>query len=255
MISELNTDEGYYLDLKAAGKLAAETIIMLKGLLENERNLKKLDKLAGEYIMDNNGVCTFLNYKGFPRNICISRNEELVHGVAKDIEARDGDIITFDLGVTINESIADTASTYSVGECSEEINKIIKVGKLCLSEAISSISVGKRIGSIGYTINKVARKHGYKVINDYGGHFISRNKAHCQPFIGNKGEINEGIRLQNGATLAIEPLLVIGEDEKTRVDIEDKWTVYTKGISVHEEHTIYVIDNRVEIITKRSDEL
>ena len=256
MICPLNTDLEYYNNLKAAGKLAANTIIMLKELLNSERNTLKLDKIAGEYIQDNQGKCTFLNYNGFPRNICISRNNELVHGVAKDIELLDGDLITFDLGVTIGESIADTAASYSVEEYKSLSHKrLIETGRLCLNNAIKSLKVGSKIGIIGYQIYKTAKQNGCNIIDNYGGHFISKNIPHSKPFIANKSEINSGIRLQNGATFAIEPLLVdFSCNTDTSTDKEDNWTVYTNGLSTHEEHTIYVKDGIIEVMTRRSDE-
>lgn len=254
-ICPLNIDLEYYNNLKIAGKIAANTIIMLKESLNKERNTLKLDKLAGEYIKDNNAECTFLNYKGFPRNICISRNNELVHGVAKDIELLDGDLITFDLGVTFKESIADTAATYSVGDYkSNDHKRLVETGKLCLNNAIKSLKIGNKIGSIGYQIYKTAKLNNCNIIDNYGGHFITRNIPHAYPFIGNKSNIDEGIRLQKGSTFAIEPLLVdwlCNTDTKT--DKEDNWTVYTNGLSTHEEHTIYV-GEEIEVITRRSDE-
>ena len=132
----------------------------------------------------------------------------------------------------------------------------MKLGKLCLNNAIKSLKVGNKIGSIGYQISKTAKANGCNVIDNYGGHFISKNKPHSKPFIGNKSSIEDGIRLQEGSTFAIEPLLVDGLcSVDTKTDLDDKWTVYTNGLSTHEEHTIYVKDGIIEIISRRSDEL
>jgi len=131
----------------------------------------------------------------------------------------------------------------------------LKLGRLCLNNAIKSLKVGSKIGSIGYQIYKTAKQNGCNIIDNYGGHFISKNIPHSKPFIANKSEINSGIRLQNGATFAIEPLLVdFSCNTDTSTDKEDNWTVYTNGLSTHEEHTIYVKDGIIEVMTRRSDE-
>lgn len=242
---------------RIAGRIAAKTLLKLEDLVKEKTSLSliELNELAEKFIIESGGIPTFKNYKGFPAGVCISVNKQLVHGIPTDYILKDGDVVSFDLGVTINGAIADTALTIIFG--TPKLNRhvdLIKSTNEALMAGIQAISVGKRLGCIGYAISKYAKNKGYSLINNYGGHGIDiadngDGIPHAQPFVANKADKNEGIRMAAGLSIAIEPMLGFG-DPKTMVD-KDGWTVYTEDIFSHAEHTVFIHDNYVEIITAR----
>jgi methionyl aminopeptidase len=244
---------------RIAGKVVADTLSLLENLVKDKTKLTllELDIIAKEYIEKNDCVCTFAGYKGFPGNICVSLNRELVHGIGDKRTLNEGDVISFDLGATFDNAIADSALTCIYGQGKPEHIKGIEITNLCLDSAIASISVGKRIGVIGNAIYKTARSNGFDVILSYGGHGISMTTEdigipHAQPFISNKSSPEEGCHIQQCMTIAIEPLLVpLGSSIKTKT-AADNWTVLTDEIGFHSEHTLYIHKDNVEIITKRN---
>jgi len=239
---------------RIAGKIAANTLTLLENLVKEKTKLTliELDKLAEEFIRKNDCVPTFLNYHNFPNSVCISVNNQLVHGVPTNYSLQEGDVVTFDLGATFEGAIADTALTCIYGEVKNPMHlKGIEITNLCLEKAIAAVSVGKRIGVIGHTIHKTAKENGFDVIETYGGHGIQHNTPHAQPFISNKAQVEEGINIQPNMTIAIEPLLFpLGHSNKTKID-KDGWTVFMNDICFHSEHTVYIHPDRVEIITER----
>lgn len=239
---------------RIAGHVAAKAI----GLLENEvknctsKTLLELDKLAHDFILDNNCTPTFLNYNGFPNSCCISINKELVHGIPKDRRLQDGDLVTFDLGTTYEGAIADTATTCIFGIPNSKHILIIKATEECLLKGIQAIEVGKRLGVIGEAISKHAKTYGFGLISNYGGHGLDWNVLHAAPFVSNKSSHHNGITIQPGLVIAIEPMLAVG-GSNTRI-LSDKWTVITNDINTHVEHSVFVHKDHVEIITWRETE-
>lgn len=237
---------------RVAGKLAARTLLKLEGLVKSETDLTytDLNEVAEKFIADGGGIPTFKNYKGFPAGVCISVNKQLVHGIPTNTKLQDGDIISFDLGVTYEGAIADTALTCHCGiPKTHKYTDLINATEMALMKGIESISVGKRLGCIGHSIYKYARGQGYGVITNYGGHGLDWDTPHAPPFVANKGDTNEGIRITSGLAIAIEPMLVIGSIN-TYV-ASDGWTVMTNDIGAHFEHSVFVHDDHVEIITDR----
>lgn len=243
---------------RVAGKIAARTLSMLEKEVQNKttKSLIELNNMAEDLIVSSGGIPTFKNYKGFPNACCISTQKQVVHGIATDYKLQEGDVVKFDLGVTIDGCIADSAITVLFGEAkSSQHIKLIQSNKEALLKSISAIAVGKRIGVIGHTINKCIKGYGFNVIDKYGGHGIDTAPdgtgiPHAYPFISNKSSPDEGPHIQAGMTIAIEPIATIGSTN-TYVD-KDGWTVYCDGeLAVHEEHTIFVHEDRVEIITLR----
>jgi methionyl aminopeptidase len=236
---------------RIAGKVVAKTLEFLANLVKNKSKLSLIEMscAADELIRKHNCTSTFLNYRGFPAAVCISVNKQLVHGIPTDYQLEDGDLVSFDLGATYEGVIADAARTYIYGEPkSKEHIKLIETTKLCLSNAINSASIDKQIGVIGNTIYKTAQGAGFNIIEKYGGHGICCNKPHAEPFVSNKANKSDGVRIQSGMTLAIEPLLVIGKSNITHT-ASDGWTVYCDDICAHEEHTIFIHQNKIEILT------
>jgi methionyl aminopeptidase len=238
-----------------AGKITAGALSLLEAEVKagTSKTLIELDALAETFIRDNGCTPTFLYYKGFPNSVCMSVNKQLVHGVPTDYRLQDGDLISFDLGATDNKTgaIGDSAFTTIFGEPKSLIHiNLIQATKVALNKAIQSVKVGERIGVIGDTISQIAKIHGFSVISTYGGHSMKTGMAHAPPFVSNKDIADNGVRIQENMCLAIEPLFVIGGSAKTKVG-EDGWTVECLDYCAHEEATIYIHKDGVEILTKR----
>lgn len=243
---------------RIAGKVAAKALSHLLRLVKERTKLTTLDlsKEAEAIILSNDCLPTFKGYKGFPEACCISINNQLVHGIPGNYSLQEGDVISFDLGATYQGVIVDSAVTCIYGEAkNQEHLTLIETTERALKEAIKKIKPGIQLGIIGHTISKISKDKGFSIVNSYGGHGICQDKngngiPHAQPFVANRDNINNGIRFQSGMTIAIEPLLVIGNDDSTIID-KDGWTVWTKNISCHMEHTIFIHKDKVEVMTER----
>ena len=237
-----------------AGKIAAATLTLLEHQVQQKTtaSLIELNKIAEEFILESGGLPTFKGYKGFPAGVCISVNSELVHGIPTDRHLQEGDVVSFDLGVTYCKAIADTAITCIYGQPKSERHvHLVKSTEQALQKGIEALIVGKRLGCVGQAVNKYSKQQGFGVVTKYGGHGLSWNVPHDEPFVANQGTADEGIHVQPGLSIAIEPMLVIG-DTYTWVGA-DGWTVYCDGISAHFEHSVTVgPDGTVEVITQRS---
>lgn len=236
---------------RIAGRIAANALVKLENLVKKktELSLIELNEVAEKFIVDAGGFPTFKGYKGFPAGVCISVNKQLVHGIPTDYHLQEGDVVSFDLGVTWEGAIADTAITCIYGEPKPQHVALVKATEESLMKGIEAIQVGKRLGCIGSAIYKSAKGNGFNVITKYGGHGLDWNIPHALPFVENKSEPDQGIRIQVGLAIAIEPMLVPGSTE-TRT-LADGWTVATDDIGAHFEHSVFVHTNRVEIITDR----
>ena len=250
-------NDSYLNDFRKAGKIAAKSLLMLEKLVKDKTDLSliEMDNLVEQFIRDNGATPTFKGYDDFPSCCCMSVNLCLVHGSASSYKLQEGDKISFDVGATINGAIADTAISLIYGEPKEQWHShMIKITKECLDKAIASIKVGKRIGCIGNAIYKHARDNGYNVIEDYGGHCLCIDEnnngiLHAKPFIANKASCSEGIRIQPGMTMAIEPMIVRG-DNSTYINPKDD-AIYTHSIGSHQEHSVFIHEDHVEVITDR----
>lgn len=211
-------------------------------------SLKDIEHECELIIKENNGIATFKNYNGFPYSICASVNKQIVHGFPDDYILQEGDIIKIDVGVTIEHAIGDAALTVIYGEPKKPQHKeLVLACKKSLDLAIETISVGKRMGIIGETIYRHARDTRFKVITEYGGHGIDEDTLHAKPFVDNKSRSNLGVRIQPGMTFTIEPMFAIGDD-KVKLD-KNNWTLLTKDMSAHFEHTLFIHEDRTEILT------
>lgn len=237
---------------RVAGKVHNSLMKELINIVNSEQDvsLNKLNDFAYNFIINNKCTPTFLNYKGFPGSICTSVNEHLVHGIPTNYVLKEGDVLSIDFGVTYEGAIADAATTVIYGaerleEKYYEINRMIKFCKLALEAGINAVKIGKTVGDIGKSIFNTVKNSGYGLVTDYGGHGLAWNKPHAHPFVPNK-YIEDTVHIQPGMTLAIEPMLVFGEP-KTSV-LDDGWTVITPNIGVHEEHTIFIHEDKAEVI-------
>lgn len=230
-------------------KVHKEIYAMIKGKSAN-LSLIHIGDLARDIITSNNCTPTFLNYNGFPGVICSSLNEEIVHGYPRDIVLKEGDVLKIDVGATFEGAIGDCAVTYLYGKPkSDKVFLLLKSCQEALNIAISMVKVGNKIGQIGSAIYQKSRDDGFGVIDKYGGHGINYNKLHAFPFVPNKSKSDDGVTIQPGLSIAIEPMFVIGSNTNTKT-LKDGWTIITKDIGAHFEHSVTLDkDGKLHIIT------
>jgi len=209
---------------------------------------KVLDKVAEEYIRDHNGEPSFKGYNGFPYALCISVNENVVHGFPGDYELKDGDIVSIDCGVLLNGYHSDSAYTYPVGEVSEAVLKLLKVTQHSLYLGIEKARVGNRIGDIGYAIQHYVEGFGYTVVRELVGHGVG-SSLHEAPEVPNYGKRGKGPKIKKGLVIAIEPMINLGK--KNVVQERDGWTIRTldRKPSAHYEHTVALLNGKTEVLT------
>ena len=208
----------------------------------------ELDRMAEEFIRSHGGIPTSKGYRGFPKAICISQNDMIVHGIPGTYRVADGDLLTLDVGVTLDGYVADTAYTFAVGEVSAEAERLLEVGQAALAAGIEQAQVDNRIGDVSAAIQRVVEEAGFAVVRALVGHGVGR-AYHEDPQIPNYGTPGRGARLSSGMTLAIEPMITAGG-----VDIvvdDDQWSVYTAdgSLSAHFEHTVAVTEAGPRILT------
>lgn len=209
---------------------------------------KELDGLADKTISSLGGKSAFLGYKGYPGNICASINEVVVHGIPGSRRLLEGDIISLDVGVTLNGYCADAAATFCVGNVSAEAKRLVETTEKSLCLGIDKARAGSRLSDIGHNIQSFVEEQGFSVVRVFVGHGIGSN-MHEEPEIPNYGAPNRGPRLEPGMALAIEPMINAGSCE---VEIlEDGWTAVTedRNLSAHFEHTIIVTKGKPRILT------
>ncbi|WGH24828.1 MAG: type I methionyl aminopeptidase [Candidatus Shikimatogenerans bostrichidophilus] len=234
--------------IKKNAIISSKTLGVLSEYIKPGINLLFLDKIAKEYIMDNNAYPAFLGLYNYPYSICTSLNYEIAHGLPRDKYLNNGDIISIDCGVLKNKYYSDIAYTFPVGNISKTNKKLLLYTKKSLYIGIKSCILGNNIGYIGYSINKYIKKKKLYIVKDLYGHGIG-NKLHENPIIPNYGNKYKGSIIKNGMTLAIEPMVNIGTN-KIRLS-KDKWTYITKNKknSAHFEHNIAIINNKTKILS------
>ncbi len=208
----------------------------------------ELDKLAYEYIHDHGATPAFLNYNGFPFSLCISVNDQIVHGFPGDHVLKDGDIISVDGGVALNGYISDSAYTFSVGEVSAEVDKLLQVTKESLELGVAQAVVGKRVGDVSFAIQEHVDRFGYGIVKELVGHGVGI-ELHEKPEVPNYGRRGNGSKLIEGMVIAIEPMVNLGRPEVKFWD--DGWTVSTIDAkpSAHFEHTVAVSKGKADVLT------
>lgn len=234
--------------LKRSNRLAAQVMDMLAGLIKPGVTTAELDRKAEELIAKNGAKPAFKGYMGYKHTLCISTNEEVVHGIPGARTLEEGDIVGIDCGVLLEEFYGDHAWSFPVGKVSDEAKKILAKGEEALMKGIAEATVDKRLYDISHAIQTVAETNGYSVVRDYVGHGIG-TELHEEPQVPNFGEPGTGIRLRAGLTLALEPMLNQGSFD---VEVlEDGWTVVTKDrkLSVHFEHSIAVTEDGPVILS------
>lgn len=225
--------------IRVSSLLVSRTHAEIAKVIKEGVSTKYLNKIAEEFIRDHDAVPAFLNYHGFPYTLCISLNDQVVHGFPSNYELKSGDIVSVDCGVIKNKFFGDSAYTFTIGEISDEAKKLIAVTKECLILGIEKAIVGNRIGDIGFAVQEHAEKNGFGVVKELVGHGVGAS-LHEKPEVPNYGKRGSGIKLEDGMVIAIEPMINAG---RAGVKFwEDGWTVSTidKKPSAHFEHTVAV---------------
>jgi methionyl aminopeptidase len=238
--------------IRESSLLVARTHAEIAGLIKPGVTTMSLDKIAEEFIRDNGGVPAFKGYSGFPNTLCMSPNNQVVHGIPDDKILKDGDILSVDCGVVVNGYFGDSAFTYEVGEVDPQIKSLLRVTKECLYKGIEMAIVGNRIGDIGYAVQKHAEDFEYGVVRELVGHGIGKN-LHESPEVPNYGREDKGILLKEGLVIAIEPMINMGS--KGIRQHNDGWTITTidNKPSAHFEHTIVVREGKADILSSFKD--
>ena len=236
--------------MKIAGEIVGNTHHYLEKYIKPGITTKELDQLAEKFIIKSGATPSFKNLYGFPGSICISINEEVVHGIPGTRKLKNGDIVTLDIGACYKGYHGDSAWTYAVGEISDEKAELMKKTEEALFEGLSVIKEGAHIGDIGAAVEAYALKHNLGVVKELTGHGIG-SSVHEDPDIPNYGKKGIGPVLKAGMTIAVEPMLNLGTADVFILD--DDWTIITADDlpSAHYEHTVLVTKDGYTILTKR----
>jgi methionyl aminopeptidase len=232
-----------------AGELVYETLLLVGEQLEPGVTMLELDRIADEHIASKGGIPTSKGYKGFPAALCISPNSMVVHGIPNDYRAREGDLISVDLGVTLDGLVADSAVTLPVGEISAVAQRLLAVCQDALTAGIEHARSGNRLSDISHAIQVIVEEAGFSVVRSLVGHGVGRS-YHEDPQIPNWGPPGRGPVLQEGMTLAIEPMITAGRPEVYVHD--DEWSISSvdESPAAHFEHTVAVTAEGPRILTQ-----
>jgi len=241
--------------MRQAGKITAGARTIARQAVADGVTTKQIDKYVNEFIVKSGAIPTFLGYGGFPASTCVSVNEEVIHGIPGKKVIHNGDIVSIDVGATYKGFVGDCAGTFPCGEISEEAKKLIEVTRQSFFEGLKYAKVGYRISDISGAIQDYVESHGYSIVRDYVGHGVGRN-MHEAPEVPNyrtRGFGRQDPRLVKGMTIAVEPMVNIG-DYEVKVLAND-WTVVTVDGSwaAHYENTIAITDGEPEILTMADD--
>jgi methionyl aminopeptidase len=234
--------------MREAAQIVSRTLGLVAKHMQPGVTPKFLDQLAEDYIRSQNAIPGFLGLYGCPSTLLISVNEQVVHGLPTERPFQDGDIVSVDCGSVYKGYYGDHAYTFEVGDVKPEVKKLLEVTKECLYLGIEQASVGNRIEDIGWAIQQHAEKHGYGVVRDLVGHGLGK-ELHEEPQVPNYGRRGRGKKIQNGLTIAIEPMINMGTEKVKTLD--DQWTIVTADgqPSAHFEHDIAVIDGEPVILS------
>jgi len=228
--------------------LVGKTLAEVAKLIEPGITTLKLDKVAEEFIRDNNAIPGFKDYNGFPNTLCTSVNEQVVHGIPNGNPLKEGDIVSVDCGVLFKGFYGDSAYTFAVGKISDEIKQLLEVTKQSLLMGLEKAVVGNRVGDIGYTIQQYTESFGYGVVRELVGHGVGKN-LHESPEVPNYGRRKAGLKLKLGLVLAIEPMINLGTRDVKQ--LKDGWTIVTADgkPSAHFEHDVAVRKGKPDVLS------
>jgi methionyl aminopeptidase len=231
-----------------AGTIVARTLELLREHVRPGIRTGKLDDIADEFIRSEGGVPTSRGYKGYPAAICISPNDMIVHGIPGRYRLSEGDIVTCDVGVTLDGLIADSAATFPVGEIDPEAQRLLDVCQAALAAGIEQARLGNRIGDISSAVQELVEEGGFTVVRALVGHGVGRS-YHEEPQVPNFGLAGRGVQLVDGMTIAIEPMITAGSSQIVVAD--DGWSISTDdgSLAAHFEHTVAVTADGPRILT------
>ncbi|KQC02597.1 type I methionyl aminopeptidase [Pedobacter sp. Hv1] len=234
--------------IRESSLLVSKTLAEVAKIIAPGITTIALDKLAYEFIKDHGAIPAFLNYGGFPNSLCISPNDQVVHGFPNEYVIKEGDLISVDCGVIKNDFFGDSAYTFSIGEVDAEKQKLTKVTQECLNLAIEKAVVGMRIGDIAFAVQNHAETNGFGVVRELVGHGVGV-KLHEKPEVPNYGKRGSGVKLEEGMVIAIEPMINAGT---AAIKFwSDGWTVTTKDNkpSAHFEHTVAIKKGKADVLS------
>lgn len=235
--------------MRVAGKLTGDALRLVEQHIRPGVSTLELDKIAYDFIKKHGATPSFLHYNGFPASICASPNSWVVHGIpSKDVILKEGDIISIDMGVCKNGYHGDAARTFPVGKISTEAQRLIDVTKQSFFEGVKHATHGAKLGDLSAAIQEYVEDHGYSVVRDLVGHGIGKN-MHEDPNVPNYGHKGKGLKLAQGMTIAVEPMVNAGDWGV--VVLDDDWAVETEdgSLSAHYENTILITKGECEILT------
>jgi methionyl aminopeptidase len=234
--------------MREAGRVVGEVLAILRQEIRPGLMLKKLDDIVRREFDKRGVVPTFLGYQGYPARVCVSVNDEVVHGIPDRRVFQEGDIVSIDLGATYKGFVGDAAITVGVGRISPLAERLMRVTEEALWQGIKAAKAGARLGQISAAIQTHAEGNGFSVVREYVGHGVGRS-MHEDPQVPNFGPPDRGVLLQKGMTLALEPMVTTG-NWQTKKD-SDGWTVRTAdgSLAAHFEHTIVITQGEAEVLT------
>jgi len=234
--------------MRQAGRVVAAVLQRLREEVKPGIKTRYFDAIAMKEVTKYGAKASFKGYRGFPAHLCVSVNDEIVHGIPGERELEDGDIVSLDFGAMVNGFHGDAAITVGVGKISPQAEELIAVTQTALMVGIKAARAGAHIGDISVAIQSYAEGKGFSVVREYSGHGIGKS-LHEDPLVPNYGSPGEGHLLQKGMTLAVEPMVTAG-DWRTRL-ASNRWTVLTAdgSLAAHFEHTIAITDDEAEILT------
>jgi methionyl aminopeptidase len=236
--------------LRKAGRVVAEILDLISENVRPGVTTRELDELAKRHFKKRKARAAFLGYQGFPANICVSIDNEVVHGIPGDRELAEGQIVSVDVGSVVDGYYGDADRSFAVGEISNGAGRLLEVTEQSLNKGIEACVVGNRLGDLSAAIQRYAEGEGFSVVRDLVGHGIG-TRMHEEPQVPNFGEPGTGIELQEGLVLAIEPMINAGKYQVRMLN--DGWTIVTEdgSLSAHFEHTVAITANGPEILTVR----
>ena len=234
--------------MRKANLIVRDTLNMLQDKIRVGMTTKQLDRLAHDYIVKQNAIPSFLGYSGYPASVCISINEEVVHGIPSERVIKEGDLVSIDCGSIYKGYNGDAARTFLMEGADEEKVQLAEVTKQSFFEGMKVLKAGARLGDLGHAIQSYAESFGYGVVRAMVGHGIGRD-MHEDPEVPNYGVAGRGLRLKAGMTIAVEPMINAGTYDVEMLD--DGWTIVTKDNrpSAHYENTVLITEDGVEILS------
>ena len=239
--------------MRAANRIVAEVLESLRQRVAPGVTTAELDAVAEEHIRDRGAVPAFKGYQGFPATVCVSVNDEVVHGIPSDRVLREGDIVSLDVGTVLERYYGDSALTVGVGEISEVARQLLAATEESLEQAIQCMHIGAHVSDLGHAVQQYVEPRGFSVVREFVGHGIG-TELHEAPQVPNYGRPGQGPELRDGMVLAIEPMINAGKPGVRMLD--DRWTAVTRdgSLSAHFEHSVAVTTAGPDVLSRRTSE-